>query len=358
MSSKRRTVLVVDDSALIRTVLRDVIGGMRGFGVIGTASNGREALDAIRAFAPDIVTLDVEMPGMDGLEALAGIMRESPRPVVMLSAAETSGSVDLTLRALDLGAVDFVRKGTATAARALDAIRPRLEAALQAAASANLGAVVRPAAAPERRGGEVRVTGDRTARTAIAVAASTGGPRALAEFVASLPADLDAAVLIAQHMPQGFTAGLARRLTQASPLRATEAIDGEPVLAGRVYLAPGGRHMAVTGSAAAGATIALDDGPTVWSVRPAADKLFVTVARAFGDAAVGVVMTGMGRDGALGLSAIREAGGGAIVEDEPSSAVFGMPLAALETCGAHHVLPPGAIGPAAARLLAVRRAAA
>ena len=351
MSSSRRTVLIVDDSALMRTVLRDEIGSLPDFDVIGTASDGRQALDAVRTLAPDIVTLDVEMPNMDGIETLERLMRESPRPVVMLSGAETDGGVELTLRALELGAVDFVRKPGAPGARSAAEMGPRLAAALRAAAATNIRAVARPSVRLVQARTEPRVVDVASARAVIAIAASTGGPRALAEVVASLPDDLDAAVLIAQHMPRGFTGGLARRLAQLTSLGVAEGRDGERIVAGRVYLAPGGRHMHVT-TGALGATIALDDGPTVWGVRPAADKLFVSVARAFGDASVGVVLTGMGRDGALGLSAIREAGGGAIVQDEATSAVYGMPREALETAGADRIVAPGDVGAAAAQLLA------
>ena len=358
MSSSRRTVLIVDDSALMRTVLRDEIGSLPDFDVIGTASDGRQALDAVRTLSPDIVTLDVEMPNMDGLETLERLMRESPRPVVMLSGAETDGGVELTLRALELGAVDFVRKPGATGARSAADIGPRLAAALRAAAATNLRAVSRPSVQLVQARPEQRVADLASARAVIAIAASTGGPRALAEVVASLPGDLDAAVLIAQHMPRGFTRGLAHRLAQLTSLGVAEGRDGERIVAGRIYLAPGGRHMHMaTGAAGSGgATIVLDDGPTVWGVRPAADKLFVSVAREFGDASVGVVLTGMGRDGALGLSAIREAGGGALVQDEATSAVYGMPREALETAGADRIVTPAEVGEAATQLLARHKA--
>jgi len=356
MSSSRRTVLIVDDSALLRTVLRDVIDAMPEFEVIGTASNGAEALDAVRSLAPDIVTLDIDMPLLDGLATLEQIMRESPRPVVMLSGAETTGGVDLTLRALELGAVDFVRKSAGTAGRPAAAIARRLGAALHAAASTNIRAVVHasPRATPAVH--PSRPVGPTAARAVVVVAASTGGLRVLAEVVASLPADLDAAVLIVQHMPRGFTAGLALRLAQLTPLDVAEAEDGEVIRPGCVYLAPGGRHMRAVVNGA-GARIALDDGPAVWGVKPAADPLFESVAAVFGDAAVGVVLTGMGRDGALGLRAIREAGGGAIVQDEATSAVYGMPREALALAGADRVVAPSGVGPATAELLARQRAA-
>lgn len=349
-SSRARTVLIVDDSALMRVALRDVIAALDGFEVAGTAADGREALDAVRTLRPDIVTLDVEMPGLDGLAALETIMREAPRAVVMLSGAASEGGVDLTLRALELGAVDFVRKGGAAGAMAA-----RLRTALLAAAATNLGAVRRPT--PMRTSAQRRsALGDApvAARAVVVIAASTGGPRALAEVVASLPADLDAAVLIAQHMPAGFTAGLARRLAALTALAVSEAVDGAPLYAGHVYLAPGGRHLRVAAEGD-GARLTLDDGPTIWGVRPAADPLFVTAAQVFAEASVGVVLTGMGRDGALGLSAIREAGGGAVVQDEASAAVYGMPREALALAGADRVVTPAGVGAAVAELLAARR---
>lgn len=344
-------MLIVDDSALVRTVVRDLVEGMPGFEVIGTAADGRQAIDAVRALRPDIVTLDVEMPGLDGLGTLEAIMRSAPRPVVMLSGADTDGGVDLTLRALELGAVEFVRKQDHGSA---DSMGGRLKAALQAAAASNVEAVSRLAAnRPRASQAAGVVTAALPARAVVAVAASTGGPRVLTEAVAGLPADLDAAVLIVQHMPKGFTAGLARRLTDVGPLRAAEACAGEIVRAGRVYLAPGGQHMRVVADAG-GARIALDDGPTVWGVRPAADPLFVSVAQVFGDASVGVVLTGMGRDGSLGLSAIREAGGGALVQDETTSAVYGMPREALAIAGADRVVGPSGLSVAIVELLAAR----
>ncbi|MEA3246564.1 MAG: CheB methylesterase domain-containing protein, partial [Gemmatimonadota bacterium] len=180
-------------------------------------------------------------------------------------------------------------------------------------------------------------------------------PRALAEVVAGLPADLDAAVIIVQHMPAGFTAGLARRLAALTMLPVREAADGAPVHGGHVYLAPGGHHLRVVANGD-GARLALDDGPAIWGVRPAADPLFVAVAQGFAEACVGVVLTGMGRDGALGLSAIREAGGGAVVQDEASATVYGMPREALALAGADRVVAPAGVGQAVADLLAARRA--
>ena len=357
MSSERRvrrTVLVVDDSALMRTVITDVIGGFADFEVIGTAHDGQEALDQIRALDPDIVTLDIEMPVLDGIATLGCVMSEMPRPVVMLSAAESRGDVDLTLQALELGAVDFVCKPDVAGTAKVLRVAERLHEALRAAAMVNLKSVPVLAAAPVSRR---RVPPDmRWARSAVAIAASTGGPRALAEVIPAFTRELDAAVLVVQHMPRGFTEGLARRLDQLSVLQVTEARDGEDVLPNHVYIAPGGIHMTVVASER-GPSIALTDTAPVWGVKPAADPLFRSVASCFGAAAVGVVLTGMGRDGATGLAAIRHAGGGAVVQDRATSTIYGMPQTAYELAGADAVVPLGEVAREARALLTSHRAA-
>ena len=347
-----RRVLVVDDSALIRKVVSEVVGSLAGFSVAGTARDGREALAKVRALDPDIVTLDVEMPVLDGIATLEAIMRESPRAVVMLSSAATRGEVDLTLRALELGAVDFVRKQALAGTRQVLGVTDRLHEALRAAAVMNLrGLVIPPGAAVRAR----RTTpGSGSARAAVAIACSTGGPRALAEIIPAFTHELDAALLITQHMPRGFTRGLAERLDRLSELEVVEARDAEPILPNRAYLAPGGLHMTVA-RAAGGMCIVLDDAPPIWGVKPAADPLFRSVAAHFGAASVGIVLTGMGCDGGAGLQAIRQAGGGAIVQDRDSSTVFGMPQAALELAGADSVVPLAQVVGAASALLASRR---
>ncbi len=351
MSSERR-VLVVDDNALLSAVLRDLIDRIPGFRVVGTARDGEEGLGLVHSLDPDIVTLDVEMPGVDGLAALGYIMSEAPRPVVMVSAATTRGSVDLTIRALELGAVEFVRKPEGQTAASWEGSRRRIEDALRAAAQMNVRGVP-VLARPRLRTGEQVLRPPRRADAAIAVASSTGGPRALAEVIPAFPAELDAAVLVAQHMPPGFTAGLARRLDQLGSLPVHEATHGEAVEPGRVYLAPGGRHMTVT-SGERGATISLEDGPSIHGVRPAADPLFASVARHFGRRAVGVVLTGMGRDGSAGLRAIRAAGGGAVVQDRATSVIYGMPQQALAEAGADREAPLREIAGAVTSLLESR----
>ena len=346
MSSSRRahTVLVVDDSAFMRRIITDILSRGDEFRVIGTARDGNDALKKVHELDPDLVTMDVEMPGLDGLTALGYIMSETPRPVVMLSAYTTEGG-DATLRALDYGAVDFIAKPSGTVSLDLERVSDRLLQALRAAVGANLSAVpVRmPTRAAEPRGPQVPrrgvVSPSDIPGVVVAVAASTGGPRALAEVIPQLRVPLGAALLVVQHMPPHFTRTLAERLDAISALGVVEAEPGEPVLRDRVYLAPGDFHMRVARDAAGVPRIALDQAATVWGVRPAADPLFLTVAEHFGGASVGVVLTGMGRDGAAGLRAIRQAGGGTITQDRSTSVIFGMPHAAAEWAEAVLPLP-------------------
>ncbi|HVH40137.1 MAG TPA: chemotaxis-specific protein-glutamate methyltransferase CheB [Gemmatimonadaceae bacterium] len=351
-SEKPRSVLVVDDSALLGSVLREVIDGIEGFRVIAVASSGEEALQMVHRLDPDIVTMDIEMPGIDGLAALGYIMSEAARPVVMVSGATTRGSVDLTLRALELGALDFVRKPESNTVEAWAQVRSRLAEALRAARQMNVGGVpllARPRlATPGTRPAVARST-----PSAIAIACSTGGPRALAEVIPSLGTP-DSAVLVVQHMPPGFTTGLARRLDQLSEMPVREATDGERVEAGHVYIAPGGRHMTVSRNGG-GPRIALSAGDTIHGVRPAADPLFESVATVFGARAIGVVLTGMGRDGSAGLRAIRAAGGRAVVQDRATSIIYGMPHQALLEAGADREAALEGIAPAISELLGARR---
>ena len=353
VAARPHTVLVVDDSAFMRRVISDIVDGSAEFRVVGTARNGYEALKQIHALEPDIVTLDIEMPELDGLQALGYIMSETPRPVVMLSAAGADGTHDPTIRALELGAVDFVRKPSGPISLDLSTVRDRLLEALRASTQVNLRGVpmlARPRAAVDPQA--VAVGGAPNAATrVVVVATSTGGPRALAELVPALPRALGAAVLVVQHMPRGFTKSLAQRLDVLSPLRVAEAAEGDRILQNRVYVAPGGLHMRVSAPGAP-AVIELEMSPPVWGVRPAADLLFRSAAAHFGPACVGVVLTGMGRDGAEGLRAVRDAGGLAIVQDKESSVIYGMPQAARAIAGADRVEPLAGVAPAIVELLA------
>jgi two-component system chemotaxis response regulator CheB len=346
-----RTVLVVDDSAFMRQVIAEIIGSAGDeFRVVGTARDGRDALRQIHALEPDIVTLDIEMPELDGLATLTRIMSDTPRPVVMLSGAGSAGG-DLTIRALELGAVDFVRKPTGPARMDMRAVAERLLEALRAAAAANrarLGELAR--ASPQERSGE----GDPPPDWVVVIAASTGGPRALTDVIPALPAALGASVLIVQHMPGGFTSSLARRLDALSVLPVAEATADEPLRANHVYVAPGGYHMRIE-RRGGGSVIALDSRPPIWGVRPAADPLFRSAAQAFGACVVGVVLTGMGRDGAEGLRAIRDAGGQGVVQDQMTSIIYGMPHAAITVAGADRVAPLAEMASAIVSAVSTRR---
>jgi two-component system chemotaxis response regulator CheB len=341
-SSGPHTVLVVDDSAFMRRVISDILSQGDEFRVIGTARDGNDALRKIHELNPDMVTMDVEMPGLDGLSALGYIMSETPRPVVMLS-AYTTARAEATMRALDYGAVDFVAKPSGTISLNLETVADQLLDALRAAASANLSAV--PVRMPRRTPPvpvRPRLREGEQPSAAVAIAASTGGPRALAELLPRLRNPLGAAVLVVQHMPPRFTRTLAERLDGMGGLSVTEAEDGDPVRRDHVYLAPGDFHMRVVSEGGA-VRIALDQEPSVWGVRPAADPLFHSVAAVYGARSLGVVLTGMGRDGADGLRVIRAAGGRGIAQDRASAVIWGMPQAAAEW--ADSVLPLDHIAP-------------
>ncbi len=342
-SSETGSVLVVDDSAFMRKLISEMVASSGEFRVIATARNGLDAVEKVHKLSPDLVTLDIEMPQLDGIGALGYIMSEAPRPVVMLSGAATGDANDLTIRALELGAVEFVRKPSGPISMDLDSVRDRLLTALRAARAVNLGGVevlARPRTPPslpaiEHTGGATRV---------VAIAASTGGPRALAELIPSLPRPLGAAVLVVQHMPSGFTRSLAERLDAQSALAVLEAAEGDIVQHDRVYIAPGGFHMRIV-VADGTPVVALDDSPSIWGVRPSADPLFESVATIFGERAVGVVLTGMGRDGAAGLRAIHDAGGVGLAQDQATSTIHGMPRAAVAAGGVDRVVPLGDMAP-------------
>ena len=340
-------VLVVDDSALMRQVLTQMLSRDPRIEVVGVASDPYIARDRIHALAPDVLTLDVEMPRMDGLVFLEKLMAARPMPVVMVSSLTTAGCAT-TLRALELGAVDFVEKPRIDVRERMPELAEEIIEKVKAAAVARVrprGRALAPspvaAAAPRR----APATLLRTTQHLIAVGASTGGTEALREFLVALPAD-SPGVVIVQHMPERFTRAFAERLDGLCTVRVKEATDGDRVLAGHAIIACGARHMRLRRE---GATyvVWLGDDPPVNRHRPSVDVLFLSCAEHAGANATGVLMTGMGDDGARGLRAMHDVGSPTFAQDEATCVVFGMPKAAIDLGGVDHVLPLPRLAPAA-----------
>lgn len=336
-------VLIVDDSAYMRFTLSRALSTAPGLEVVGAARDGQEALELIPQLQPDVVTLDMEMPRLDGLSTLRQIMARWPRPVIMLSSLTTEGARE-TILALTWGAVDCVAKPAtkANVAAVLDEVIAKIQAAAQARVRANpLTLTPLPPSQRAGRGVTEGLSKDKSTRPlrmrdrVVVIGASTGGPGALQTVIADLPADLPAAVLIVQHMPVGFTRSLAERLDSLSALAIKEAAPGDALEVGRGLLAPGGFHMTVDESG----RIALNQTPAVHGVRPAVDVTMASVAQRYGAASIGVVLTGMGRDGTNGALLIRSAGGQVIAEDESTCVVWGMPRSVVEAGAADRVVP-------------------
>jgi two-component system, chemotaxis family, protein-glutamate methylesterase/glutaminase len=319
-------VVVIDDSAFVRQALTRMLAAA-DIKVVGTAGDGYEGLEKVLDLRPDVVTLDVKMPRMDGLEALQRIMKECPTPVLLLSSLTREGA-DVTLRGLELGAMDFVDKSSVQGHMNLLGLTDELRAKVRALASVPRSrlAPLPPVPAPR-----LAIPAAHPGRRAevVAIGTSTGGPPALQAIIPRLPSDLPAAVLVVQHMPVGFTRSLAERLDQRSALPVREAEDGESVEPGAVLIAPAGRHLKVR-QRGGQVQVQLDEEPRSALHRPSVDVLMASVARAYGQRAVGVVLTGMGTDGVEGLRAIRDAGGRTLAESEESCVIYGMPKAAAE----------------------------
>jgi len=338
-------VIVVDDSALVRSLLTEIINREPDLCCIGAASDPLVAREMIRNLDPDVITLDVEMPRMDGLDFLARLMRLRPMPVVMVSTLTERGA-DVTLKALELGAVDFVAKPKIGIANGLQRLGDEITDKIRIAARARVHrlAPAAPAAgAAAAAAGATPPIGRLSTEKLIFIGASTGGTEATREVLMQLPADAPA-VLITQHMPPGFTRSYAARLDGLCRIRVSEAADGERVLPGHAYIAPGGLHLSVERSGA-NYIARVRDGEPVNRHKPSVEVLFESAARVAGRNALGVMLTGMGADGARAMRAMRDAGSWNICQDEASCVVFGMPREAIAHGAADEVLPLARIAP-------------
>jgi two-component system chemotaxis response regulator CheB len=369
-AARRIRVLVVDDSALVRSLLTQIIDRQPDLECVGAAGDPLIAREMIRKLDPDVLTLDVEMPRMDGLDFLGRLMRLRPMPVVMVSTLTERGA-EVTLQALELGAVDFVAKPRIGVAGGLEALAGEIVEKLRIAARARLRPVRRAAGAGAPAGSAaptapaaLAANGAAPARSGVAlppqsaarrwltteklvfIGASTGGTEATREVLMQLPADFPA-ILVTQHMPAGFTASYAARLNSLCRIAVKEAIDGERILPGHAYIAPGGLHLSVQRSGA-NYVARVDDSEPVNRHRPSVEVLFRSAARVVGANAIGVMLTGMGADGARAMREMRDAGSWNVAQDESSCVIFGMPREAIAHGAVHEVLPLSAI---AARLI-------
>ncbi|MBW8757015.1 MAG: chemotaxis response regulator protein-glutamate methylesterase [Burkholderiales bacterium] len=340
-------VVVVDDSALVRSLLTEIINRQTDMECIGAASDPYAAREMIRNLNPDVITLDVEMPRMDGIDFLSKLMRLRPMPVVMVSTLTERGA-EVTLKALELGAVDFVAKpkiGVADGLKQLaeeitDKIRTASKARVSKPHTPPVTSTVAGAALPARPAAPASI-GRLSTEKIIFIGASTGGTEATKEVLMNLPPD-SPAVVITQHMPPGFTKSYANRLDGLCRIRVKEAVDGERVLPGHAYIAPGGFHLSVERSGA-NYIARVSDGEPVNRHKPSVEVLFESAARVVGQNALGIMLTGMGADGARAMRAMKDAGSYNVCQDEATCVVFGMPREAIAHGAAHEVLPLGRI---------------
>lgn len=324
MSKPAVRVLVTDDSALMRKLIPQMLAADTSIEVVGTAMDGAFCLKKIEELKPNVVTLDLEMPGMNGIDTLKEIMRRQPVPVIVFSSHSTEGA-SVTMKALGLGAFDFVTKPKDASAHMAETAR-ELIAKVKAAAECKLKPRMR-AGSPARP--EKGTTAAGAPSKVVAIGVSTGGPQAMEYLLSQLPGDFPGAIVVVQHMPEGFTDMFARRLDEICPLHVKEAQSGDVLQPGRVLIGPGSRHLKVK-RLPMGDIAVLSDESRVNGHRPSADVLLRSVAEEFKTQAVGLLMTGMGDDGAEGLGAIKREGGMTIAQNEESCVVFGMPKAAIE----------------------------
>jgi len=340
----RIRVLIVDDSALVRQLLTEILSSDKDIDVVGTAADPYLARDRIKELKPDVLTLDVEMPKMDGITFLGNLMRLHPMPVVMVSTLTEQGA-DVSLRALELGAVDIVSKPKMDLSNILHEYTEEIVSKVKNAAGANVRAIE---SAASKMKVESKLSADAilakeqdgnytTTGKIIAIGASTGGTEAIKDVLIRLPAD-SPGIVITQHIPEAFSASFANRMNSVSKMVVCEATDGQQILAGHAYIAPGNRHLLVERSGAR-YICRLNDGPPVNRHKPSVDVLFRSVAQCAGHNAVGVILTGMGDDGARGMLEMHETGSPTIAQDEKTSVIWGMPGEAVKQGGVDHILP-------------------
>lgn len=362
---KKIRVLIIDDSALVQQMLTEILVSDRSIEVVGIAGDAYAAREKIKRLNPDVLTLDVEMPKMDGVRFLRNLMRLRPMPVVMVSSLTQRGA-DATLEALELGAVDFVGKPQTDFANTLQDYADEIIAKVKMAAGARVRAPVERARVhlkvEEKHSADAvleKHSGNKQSETTdriIAIGASAGGTEAIKEILMQMPAD-SPGVVIAQHIPPTFSLPFAKRMDSISPMTVLEAEDRQRIVRGHVYIAPGGQHLMVD-RGGAGYRCRLSDGPAVNRHRPAVDVLFHSVAQTAGPNAVGVILTGMGADGACGLKEMHDAGATTVVQDENTSVVWGMPGEAVKLGAVDSILPLTRIAEEISALLRSEPAAA
>jgi two-component system, chemotaxis family, protein-glutamate methylesterase/glutaminase len=358
--SKKTRVLIVDDSAFMRKVLQGIIASDPQLEVCGEARDGRDAVTQTETLKPDVISMDINMPHVDGLQATEIIMSSNPRPILIVSSESREGA-DVTLKALELGAIDFIPKPSGGIDLDMSSVKEELCRKLKMAAKVR---VVRtatrsklqhevasssPRVEPASKNGdnglqEVRAAVNAAAKSAgkfpfIVLASSTGGPATLMKFIPYFPKDFPGAVLLVQHMPGNFTAQFSSQLAEVSRIKVKEAEAGEIIVPGHLYVCPGSHHLRVSPTG----RISLDDGPRVSGYRPCADLALESAAEYAGPMTIGVILTGMGNDGAKGAQAVHSVGGHVIAQDESTAVIFGMPQEAIKTGAVEQVLPIEAI---------------
>lgn len=354
--SKKIRVLIADDSAFMRKVLHSILLAEPGFEVAGEARDGREAVAQADSLKPDVVTMDINMPHVDGLQATEQIMSTSPRPILIVSSESREGA-EVTLKALELGAIDFVAKPTSGIDLDMSSVREELVRKLRVAAKVRVvrtasrtktghevasssprseaGATPTPKADASRSNGTSAPSRSQNKFPLVVIAASTGGPATLMKFFPSFPREFPGAVIVVQHMPGSFTAQFSQQLSETCAIRAKEAEAGEILAPGTIYVCPGSHHMRVSSTG----RVMLDDGPRILGYRPCADVTLESAAAYAGGMCIGVVLTGMGNDATRGAQAVKDAGGYVIAQDEATSVIFGMNGEAIRAGAVDQVLP-------------------